>query len=242
MVWLACLVLGTNMPAATGVDCAQAESYYLSRHVNASFLDSSYEFLRGRLAASREGERQLALRARVQVQLGERALTRDEKLAWYRAAKASAEELRARNAMNAEGHLWWATAQGSIGELQGVLSSVMMVGDLRREFELALRLDSDLALAHFALGRMYEEVPGLMGGSLNKAEEQYELGIAADANYTIVRVALARLLLKRGQLPAARTQLDRVLATREPTDPAEFHLDDEPAARTLLARLETEPY
>jgi hypothetical protein len=144
--------------------------------------------------------------------------------------------------MNAEGHLWWATAQGSIGELQGVLSSVMMVGDLRREFELALRLDSDLALAHFALGRMYEEVPGLMGGSLNKAEEQYELGIAADSNYTIVRVALARLLLKRGLLPAARTQLDRVLATQEPTDPAEFHLDDEPAARTLLAGLETEPH
>ena len=242
MVWLVYLIVGTNVPPATGADCARAESYYLSRHVNASYLDSSYELLKGRPAAGREGERQLALRARVQVQLGERAQSPDAKLDWFRAAKATAEELRVRNAGNAEGHLWWATAQGSIGQVRGVLSSVMMVGELRREFELALQLDSGLALAHFALGRMFEEVPGLMGGSLGKAEQQYELGVAADSNYTVIRLALAQILLRRGLRSVARAQLDRVLATREPTDPAEFHLDDEPAARALLARLGTEPH
>jgi thioredoxin-like negative regulator of GroEL len=62
--------------------------------------------------------------------------------------------------------------------------------------------------------------------------------LATDPNYTIIRLELARVYARRRRRDEARRELEFLLATDRPTNPAEFALDDRPAALELLKSLE----
>jgi tetratricopeptide (TPR) repeat protein len=171
------------------------------------------------------------------MQLGDDAPGREEKRDWYVKARAAADTLRRLNPKSPDGYMWWATAQGRIGQLDGIVSSAHMIDDLKREYQRALELDSGYALAWYALGRLYAELPSLLGGSLNRAEEYLRHGLAADPNYTLIRLELARVCVRQQRRDEARRELETLLATSQPTDPAEFVLDDRPAALELLESL-----
>ena len=124
------------------------------------------------------------------------------------------------------------------GQCNGIFSSVGMIGDVKREFGRALESDSGYALAWYALGRLYAALPPLLGGSLNLAEGYLRRGLAADSNHTIIRLELARVYLRQRRRAEARRELHALLATVQPTNPAEFTLSDRPAALELLNSIE----
>jgi len=221
---------------ATDVDsaCGQASYLLCHRHLDQTWLDSARTVVASIRQRDPDNEVGLCLWARVLLQLGDDAPGRREKRGWYIKARATADTLRRLDPMNPDGHMWWATAQGKLGQLAGVLSSAGMVGELRREYNEVLRLDSGYALAWYALGRLHAELPSLLGGSLSRAEDYLRRGLAADPNYTIIRLELARVCLRRQRRDEARRELNTLLATSRPTNPAEFMLDDRPAALELL--------
>jgi len=168
---------------------------------------------------------------------GELEASHAAKVGFYTAARAAADSLRAANEQNPAGHVWWAAAQGRVLQLQGPGTAARGFAELRRENERALALDPDCALADLALGRMYEELPKLFGGGLKKAELWLRRGVTSDPNYTIIRLSLARVLVKRGQREEARAELQQLLVVTNPTNPAETALTDRPAATALLDSL-----
>jgi len=178
--------------SATDADSACETASYLlhNRHLNQTWFDSARTIVAGIRQRDPTNETGLCLWARVLLQLGDDASGMREKRDWYTKARAVADTLRRRNPGNPNGHMWWATAQGKLGQLAGVLSSAGMVGDLKREYSNVLRLDSDYALAWYALGRLYAALPPLLGGSLNLAEGYLRRGLAADSNHTIIRLEL----------------------------------------------------
>jgi tetratricopeptide (TPR) repeat protein len=115
-----------------------------------------------------------------------------------------------------------------------------MIGDLKRSYQRVIELDSGYALAWYALGRLYAELPAVLGGDLDLAEQYLRHGLAADPSYTTIRLELARVCVRQQRRDEARRELETLLATGQPTDPAEFVLDDRPAALGLLKSLETE--
>jgi hypothetical protein len=217
--------------------CDRARYYLLNWHLNPSYLDSCEAELAAVVSKGPEEEQRLALRARLLLVRGEREANRKSKAGWFAAARAVADSLRATNIRNPAGHLWWAAAQGRLLQLRGVASAAMGSAELRRENERALELDPDCALASFALGRICEELPGLFGGGLKKAEAWYRRAVASDPNYTIVRLGLARVLVRQRRPAEARAQLAQLLAVENPTNPAEAALCDRPAAKALLDSL-----
>ena len=239
-----CLILSVLllMPAlsATDADSAGETASYLlcHRHLDQTWFDSARTIVAGIRQRDPTNETGLCLWARVLLQLGDDASGMREKRDWYTKARAVADTLRRRNPGNPNGHMWWATAQGKLGQLAGVLSSAGMVGDLKREYSNVLRLDSDYALAWYALGRLYSALPPLLGGSLNLAEGYLRRGLAADSNHTIIRLELARVYLRQRRRAEARRELHTLLATGQPTNPAEFTLSDRPAALELLNSIE----
>ena len=215
----------------------RAEYMFFNRHLNPTWLDSAYNMLEQLHAADPKDEHCLYLWSRIHIQKGDDARTKGDKLKYFGAAKALAETLIALNDANAEGHCWWGAAQGRIGQTRGVLNSLFMVSGLKRAFGRALELDSSHATAYDALGVLYYELPGLVGGSLAKSEQYLRQGIELDPNYTILRLDLAKVYVKQKRWPAARAQLDSLLATAEPTYPADAELDDKPEARELLEQI-----
>jgi hypothetical protein len=187
---------GTNMDSA----CERASYFLFHRHLDPAWFDSARTILAGFRQREPDSQTGLCLWTRVLLQQGDDAQNLVERKALYARARAAAETLKLRNPANPCGHMWWATAQGRLGEMGGVLRSAAVVGDLKREFGEALRLDSSYAPAWFALGRLHAALPFFMGGSLKRAEECLRRGLAADSDYTIIRLELARvyLLERRG--------------------------------------------
>jgi tetratricopeptide (TPR) repeat protein len=237
------LLLALPAPVATDADSACETASYLlcHRHLNQAWFDSARTIVAGVRQRDPANETGLCLWARVLLQLGDDAPGGAERKAWYVKARAVADTLRRQSPRNPNGHLWWATAQGKLGQCNGILSSAGMIGDVKREFGQALELDSDCALAWYALGRLYAALPSVLGGNLNLAEDRLRHGLAADSNYTIIRLELARVYLRQRRPAEARSELHAMLATGQPTNPAEFVLDDRPAALELLNSIETGP-
>lgn len=234
------VLLSLGALTAPGTDSAfKRASYFLDhRHLDQTWFDSARAIVadvRGREPGNEVG---LCLWTRILLQLGDNTPGRRERRSWYAKAEAVADTLRQRSPGNPDGHMWWATARGKIGQLDGILRSANMVGGLRREYELVLGLDSGYVLAWYALGRLYAELPSLLGGSLKRAEVYLRRGLATDPNYTIVRLELARVYMRQRRLAEARRELCVLLETGQPTNPAEFELDDRPAALELLNSIE----
>jgi len=236
------LILTIALIAGTDINrlCDRAEFLFFNRHLAPGNLDSAYNLLaQGRKLAPNH-ERCLYLWSRIHTQLGDAAPTRAEKFRYYERAMAIAETLKAINDRNPDGHMWWAVAYGRIGQERGVMNSLFMVPTLRREFHRVLELDSNYATAYDALGVMYYELPGIAGGDLGKSAEFLRRGIALDPNYTLLRLDLAKVYIRQHRWSAAAEQLNILIATKNPTYPADFVLDDKPAALELLKTLESE--
>jgi len=225
---------------ATSVDsaCERAAFVLFNRHQNPSWLDSAGQMLAQIRAAEPTHERCLCLWSRFHAQKGDNARTNKEKLAFYARAKAIAETLIQVNDANPDGHIWWGVAQGRIGQTRGVLNSLFMVAGLKRAFNRTLELDSGHATAWDALGVLYYELPGFAGGSLTLSEQYLRRGIAADPNYALTRLDLAKVLIKRKRWAEARAELRKLLAIEHPTYPADFWTDDRPEAERLLKQIE----
>jgi hypothetical protein len=218
--------------------CARAEYMFFNRHLNRTWLDSAYTMLGAAHAAKPTDEHLLYLWCRVHVQKGDDAPTKAEKLTYFGGAKAIAETLIALNDRNDDGHCWWGVAQGRIGQTRGVLNSLFMVSGLKRAFGRTLELNPSHPTALDAFGVMYYELPGFAGGDLAKSEQYLKRGIESAPNYTLLRLDLAKVYVKQKRWPAARAQLDSLLATTDARYPADAELDDKPEARELLKQVE----
>ncbi|MBN2538150.1 hypothetical protein JXB37_07745, partial [candidate division WOR-3 bacterium] len=146
----------------------QAEHLFLNRHLASGWADSALA-LASRPATGKAG---LALRARMYCQLGEEAPDRETQVRLCRRARAAADSLLALDENSAAGQLWRASALGRLVALQGPLRAAAAAADIRRGLERAVELAPRDALARYALGRLMNELPGMLGGSRARAEDE----------------------------------------------------------------------
>jgi tetratricopeptide (TPR) repeat protein len=217
--------------------CDRAAWLFFNRHLAPGNLDSAYRMLQRLREQEPENERCLYLWSRIHIQKGDMAEDKGAKLGFYARAQAVAETLKTLNDRNPYGHMWWGVAQGRIGQTRGVMNSLFMVPSLKRAFNRTLELDPRHTTAYDAYGVLYYELPGIVGGSLARSEEYLLKGIELDPDYTVIRLDLASVYIRQKRWAEARVQLETLIATTDPTFPADFVLDDRPEAMRLLATL-----
>jgi thioredoxin-like negative regulator of GroEL len=108
---------------------------------------------------------------------------------------------------------------------------------VKEEIQTVLDLDPKFTAVYSLAGYVYYEVPGLLGGDLNKAEELFRKGLELDPKFTGMRVGLAKTLIKRGRIAEAQRELATVLGEKEPSNLADWTLKDSTEARLLLESL-----
>jgi hypothetical protein len=166
-----------------------------------------------------------------------RATTTEQKLAAYELGRQAARRAVEREPRNAAAHFWYATNTGRWGQARGVLRSLFLLPELRREIDTVLELDPNLVGVYLLAGSVDYEVPGMFGGDLARSEARLRRGLELDPRFTGLRVALAKTLIKRGRPAEARRELEAVLAERAPRNPADWTVKDVPEARRLLQSL-----
>jgi tetratricopeptide (TPR) repeat protein len=131
-------------------------------------------------------------------------------------------------------HFWFAVNTARWGQTNGVLRSLFLLPAVKREMEIALRLDPDFAPAYNLAGNVYYEVPELLGGDLHRAEELFRTGLTKDPRDTAIRLGLAKTLIKGRRYAEARRELQAVLDEKAPRNVADWTLKDSKAAHELI--------
>jgi tetratricopeptide (TPR) repeat protein len=112
-----------------------------------------------------------------------------------------------------EGHFWMAANMGALAESFGMRAGLRYRGPIKEALETVLRLDPGFqdGSADRALGRWYDRVPGLFGGSNSKAIEHLERSLTHDPNSTASYFFLGEVLLDMNRRAEARAAFQKVL-------------------------------
>jgi tetratricopeptide (TPR) repeat protein len=138
-----------------------------------------------------------------------------------------------------EGHFWLAANMGALAESFGLRQGIKYRGEIKRELETVLQIDPAFqqGSADRALGRWYNKVPGLFGGSDKKSEEHLRKALTYNPQSTATLYFLAETLTDEGKKAEARQVLEKVLAV--PVDPewAPEDRDFKAKAQALMKQL-----
>jgi tetratricopeptide (TPR) repeat protein len=170
-----------------------------------------------------------------------RAKTADDKLAAYEQGRQAAKRAVELAPRNVTAHLWYAIDTGRWGQTKGMMRSLSLLPLMREEIDTVLALDPKFPPAYSLAGHFYYEVPGMLGGDVDRAEKLFRTGLGLDPTFTSMRVGLAKTLLKKGRAAEARKELEAVLAEKAPHNLAEWTLKDSVEARELLDSIRSRP-
>lgn len=138
----------------------------------------------------------------------------DEELAVMEEAVQAASRAIAINPDSIPGHYLLGVCYGTYGVAKGVLKSLSLVEPIKREMDFVIQRDPGFedGGAHLVLGRLYYKLPGLVGGSDQKAEEHLRLAIKSGPRRWINYLFLAELYKSQGKYDKARPLLEAILA------------------------------
>jgi hypothetical protein len=108
---------------------------------------------------------------------------------------------------------------GALAESGGMWQGLKLRGRIRDALERVLKIDPAFqqGSADRALGWWYHKVPGMFGGSEDKAEAHLRKALAYNPKSTVTLYFLAEVLLERGRKADALAMLQQVLDA--PLDP-----------------------
>ena len=163
-----------------------------------------------------------------------RATTPDQKLEAYEQGRQAAKRAVELNPKNVVGHFWYATNTARWGQTKGIVRSLFLLPTVNEETQIVLKLDPMFTAIYALAGNVAYEVPGLLGGDLNRAEQMFRKGLELDQKFTAMRVGLGKTLIKQGRIAEARREFQAVLDEKEPRNLADWTMKDSKKARELL--------
>lgn len=176
--------------------------------------------------------------SRAWLRLGDLESSNAAKLDAYTKGRAAGAKGLAIDPNHAEALFWDTANLASIGRTKGVMNSLFMLPDLRKGLNRVLAIDPNHKLARNTLGEIDHAVPGLAGGSDERAEKAYLENLRRDPDFTTSMVLLAELYRDQGKEDEAKKWAQKVLTTSRSSTPNDWRKFDKPDARKLLQELE----
>lgn len=177
--------------------------------------------------------------ARARLRLGD-ATTGDAAIAQYELGRKAAQAALALDPNDDDALFWDMAHMACIGRTKGIVNSLFMLPDLKAGLERVLELNPNHHYARDTLAKVYHQVPGVMGGSDEKAEALLLEVLRRDPKFTSTMVTLAQFYIDEGRYDEARKWLTKVLEMESsessvPNDHRRFNVPD---AKRELARIE----
>ncbi len=128
------------------------------------------------------------------------------------------------NSQSAGGFFFKGVCEGKLGEVDGVWSSLGVIEPLKQNMETVIKIDPAFEQGgpHRALGKMYHELPLVLGGSLDKALEHLKEAVRLGPQFAENYFLLAETYYSRKEYQPAQAALNTVL---DMTKEAKIHRD-----------------
>jgi len=128
--------------------------------------------------------------------LGADLLPKNQREAAYAKAEEYARKAVQLDANNPDAYMEVARAVGRLAQFKGVLQSLNLAGEVKKNLDTALKLNPKLPAAYIALGLWNAEVPLVAGGSSSQVEVNILRAIELEPTTIIHRIEYANALLK----------------------------------------------
>lgn len=214
-----------------------AVTLYETRHYNSENLVDAYDILLDVVEREPQNARAHYELSKVCFLLGDAAAEKKDKLKLFEAGRDYGKEATKLDGKSAWAHFWYMVNVGRIGQTKGVLNSLFLVPEVEKEINKTLEIDPEHTGALDAKAMLFYELPGLLGGNLNKSIEALDQAIALDSNYTLLYVDMAKVYMKKKDYEKARWFLKKAIDIQAPTYEADHVLDDKPEALELLKEI-----
>lgn len=137
------------------------------------------------------------------------------RMAAYRKGLELAKQAVAADDLNADAHFAVFANNGRIMLLEGISPNPFSLLEVNRELDRALALNPDHADALASKGGLYRQLPRILGGSIDKAQECLNRAIALDPDAVGARMELAQAYRDLGQPERGLPLLEKAVRSAE---------------------------
>jgi tetratricopeptide (TPR) repeat protein len=216
----------------------KAVELFETRHLNPTYLSTSANMLEDALKTDSNNLRINYMLSWVYYTIADHAELKKEKLDNYYKGLAYGKKAMRLDANSAWAHFWYLACLGQISQIKGIFNSLISVGEVKKEIEIVLKLDSSNVMAYNAKAMIYYELPGILGGDANKSIKFLKKALEVDSNYSMAYVTLGKCYIRKKNYHEARIYLNKVLSLSNGWPVADFVMDDKPEAIKLLKDIE----
>ncbi|MEM7009298.1 MAG: hypothetical protein AAF462_09225 [Thermodesulfobacteriota bacterium] len=140
---------------------------------------------------------------------------------------------------NPDAHFFYVANLALVGETKGVLNSLFMLPEIRRELDTILELDPNHCYGLGMQGALYLFLPSILGGD-NKVSEIYlRRALFVDPHLSSAKLYLAMNLRKQKRYNEAIAVLQDLINDKEPAFYPDWYLNKR-FALNLMAKIEEE--
>ena len=165
----------------------------------------------------------------------------NQKKALFEKAQGYAKQAIAKDKNNAEAYFEMARAQGRLAQFSGILQSLGLAGDMKKNLDMAIKLDPKLTGAYVALGLWNANLVAkgfiaVRASGADKAQivPNFEKAISLEPDVAIHRLEYANALILQGRKADAAAQLQKAVSIPANTF---WEKRDLEAAKATLAKL-----
>ena len=177
--------------------------------------------------------------ARIYFKLGEKSNLESEKIRYFLLCIEQTKKAIKINSKSADGYFFNGLCNGSLGQVQGIWSSLGKIKPFKKDMEMAISLNPTVNEGgpHRALANLYLQLPYLLGGDLGQSiihfKEAVRLGPQFGENY----LGLAKAYIQNKNFLLAKETLQLLLdikpGLRKEDSIREWHTE----ARSLLNKI-----
>lgn len=173
--------------------------------------------------------------------LAEMVPSKGEKEVVVKEGVSSAKKAVEVNPHGVEGYFWLGVSYTKVGEVKGVLKSLFLIGPIKRAMRKVIAMDDtyECGGAYTVLGRVYSQLPGILGGSDKKAREYYEKARSICPYNTLNLLFLAETYWDLGETRLALKTLEDLLEMNPNKQWEAEYIKHSREARKLKKKYET---
>jgi len=177
---------------------------------------------------------------RTYFKLGEKSNSDLEKIRYFLLCMKQTEKALKINSKSANGYFFNGLCNGSLGQVQGIWSSLGRIKPFKKDMETAISLDPTVNEGgpHRALANLYSKLPYILGGDLDLSiinfREAVRLGPQFGGNY----LGLAEAYIQNENFLLAKETLQTLLSIKPNSQEEKPMLEWHNKARKLLKKIQ----
>ncbi len=218
----------------------RGDKFYGNRGKGVKWCVKAIECYEKALAVDTENVEASWKYAKASYYLGQRTEGDEKKLAIFKKGIDVAKRAVSIDDKSVGAHFYLGVSYGKYGQAKGIMNSLGLVDPIKKEMARVIELDESFLFggAHRVLGKMYQKLPGVAGGSTEKAIEHLKKAVKLGPKYLLNHLFLAQSYLAADEDEKAKKELQFVIDAPLQKGWEPEGKEEKEKAKALLAELE----